>query len=184
NVPEQLAREKIKADGFVPVVDHHSSRTTDSGLVFRQDPVAGLRKPKGSDVHIWVSTGLPHAEVPDLVGQSSNDAVATLTRLHLKPDVHEVPSQSAAGTVLAQEPKAGVKLTVGQPVRINVSKGPQPIAVPYVLGEPLDQASSELQAAGFKVGTRFVDDNQPANTVIDQSPAAGESAGRNSIVSL
>src|SRR5712691_3519289 len=95
NMPEQLARDKIKADGFVPVVNHHSSRTTDSGLVFKQDPVAGKRQPKGSDVHIWVSTGLPRAEVPQLVGKSSNDAVAALTRLDLKPKVRDVPSQSA-----------------------------------------------------------------------------------------
>ena len=46
---------------------------------------------------IWVSTGLPKAEVPDLVGKDSNDAVAALTKLHLKPDVHEVPSDKPRG---------------------------------------------------------------------------------------
>ncbi|MDX6486553.1 MAG: eukaryotic-like serine/threonine-protein kinase, partial [Gaiellaceae bacterium] len=125
-MPEAQAREKIKVDGFAPVVDHHSSRTTQFGLVYKQNPVAGKRIPKGSDVHIWVSTGLPKAVVPDLVDQSSTDAVAALTRLRLKPDLHDVPSGKPAGTVLAQDPKPGVKLTLGQPVRLNVSKGPQP----------------------------------------------------------
>ncbi|HZR94842.1 MAG TPA: Stk1 family PASTA domain-containing Ser/Thr kinase [Gaiellaceae bacterium] len=184
NMPEAQAREKIKTDGFEPLVDHHSSRTTPIGLVFRQDPVAGERQTRGSRVHIWVSTGKPRREVPGLVGQQSTDAVAALTRLGLKPKLRNVPSQRPVGEVLAQAPKPGVKLTVGSVVEVNVSKGPQPIPVPSVVGEPIDQASSELQAAGFQVQPRYVDDNQPANTVIEQTPPAGESAGRHSVVSL
>jgi beta-lactam-binding protein with PASTA domain/predicted Ser/Thr protein kinase len=184
NMPEAQARNKIKADGFSPLVDHHSNRTTPIGLVFKQDPVAGERQPRGSRVHIWVSTGKPRREVPDMVGQQSTDAVAALTRLGLKPKLRNVPSQKPVGEVLAQAPKPGVKLTVGSVVEVNVSKGPQPISVPSVVGEPVDQATSELQAAGFTVSVRAVDDNQPANTVIDQSPGGGQTAGRGSAVSL
>ena len=184
NMPEQLAREKIKADGFVPVVNHHASRTTAVGLVFKQSTPAGKRIPKQSEITIWVSTGLPKAEVPDLVGTSSTDAVAALTKLGLKPRLRPVPSAKPAGTVLAQDPPPQTKSTVGSTVWINVSKGPQPISVPSVIGEPIDQASSELQAAGFNVSTRYVEDNQPANTVIGQSPSSGQSAGKGSTVSL
>ena len=84
----------------------------------------------------------------------------------------------------AQEPKAGVKLTVGSLVRLNVSKGPQPIVVPSVVGEPFDQAAPSSRRSGFKVQPRFVDDNQPANTVIGQSPSAGGTAGKGSVISL
>ena len=184
NMPERQARDKIKADGFAPVVNHHSSRTTDAGLVYRQEPVAGERKPKGSDVRIWVSTGLPKAEVPSLVGQSSTDAVAALTKLRLKPDLHEVPSSKEAGIVTAQDPPPGTKVTVGEKVRLNVSKGPQPVSVPSVIGQPIEQASSVLQAAGFQVSPRYVENSEPANTVIDQTPAGGESAGKGTTVSI
>jgi len=184
NMNEQLARIKIRADGFVPVVNHHASRTTAAGLVFRQSTPAGKRLPKQSEITIWVSTGLPKAVVPDLVDSSSTDAVATLTKLGLKPRLRPVPSAEAAGTVLAQDPPPQTKATVGSTVWINVSKGPQPVSVPSVVGEPIDQASSELQAAGFNVSPRFVDDNQPKNTVIGQSPIGGASAGKGSTVSL
>jgi serine/threonine-protein kinase len=183
-IPELNARQKIKADGFVPVVNHHASRTTDAGLVYNQDPTAGQRVAKGSKVRIWVSTGLPKATVPSLVGKQETDAVATLTRLNLKPNIHDVPSDKPAGVVLAQDPPANTKLVVGKSVRINVSKGPQPILVPNVVTLPIDQASSTLQAAGFQVSTRYVDNTQPANTVIDQKPSSGESAAKNSVVSL
>jgi eukaryotic-like serine/threonine-protein kinase len=184
NQTEQLARQNIKADGFAPVVNHHASRQTARGLVYNQNPIAGKRQPKGSSVTIWVSTGLPKATVPGLVGEQSTDAVAALTRLHLKPDVHGVNSSKPSGEVTAQDPQEGTKITVGQSVRINVSKGPQPIAVANVLSLPLDQATSTLQAQGFQVSPRFVNNDQPANTVINQSPGPGASAGKGTVISL
>ena len=105
NMPEAQARVKIKADGFQPLVDHHSSRTTPRGLVFKQVPAAGEHLPKGSQVHIWVSTGLPKAGVPDLVGQQSTDAVATLTRL--APEAR--PAQRPVGEARRRGDGAGAE---------------------------------------------------------------------------
>jgi beta-lactam-binding protein with PASTA domain len=184
NQQEQLARSNIRTDGFEPVVNHHASRTTARGLVYRQDPVAGSRIAKGSKITVWVSTGLPKSVVPNLVGDQSTDAVAALTRLHLKPDVHGVNSSKPTGEVTAQDPPEGTKIPVGQTVRINVSKGPQPIAVANVLSLPIDQATSTLQAQGFQVSPRFVANDQPANTVINQSPGPGASAGKGTVISL
>jgi beta-lactam-binding protein with PASTA domain/predicted Ser/Thr protein kinase len=184
NMTEQNARAKIQDNGFEPVVAHHSSRTTDFGLVYRQDPTAGDSLQKGGQVRIWVSTGKPRAAVPNLVGQQSTDAVAALTRLGLKAKIRPVPSQEPVGQVLVQKPNEGVKLTVGSVVEVNVSKGPQPVVVPPVVGEPVAQATSELAAAGFQVSTATVDSNEPANTVVDQEPAGGGTAGRHSVVAL
>jgi serine/threonine-protein kinase len=69
-------------------------------------------------------------------------------------------------------------------VRINVSKGPTPVSVPGVVGQPISTASSQLQALGFKVSITTVDSTQPANTVTEQSPGPGESAGKGSVVNL
>ena len=184
NMREAQARAKINADGFVPRVNTHSSRQTPAGLVFKQDPLAGKRQPKGSSVVIWVSTGVPKVDVPSLVGTQSTDAVGALKDAHLKPEVHEVPSAKPAGEVTAQDPPPGTKQPEGSTVRINVSKGPTPVSVPSVIGQPISTASSVLQALGFKVATNFVDSPQPANTVIDQSPASGQSAGKGSVISL
>src|SRR5205814_5404 len=96
----------------------------------------------------------------------------------------KLASDEEAGTVVAQDPPAGTSVPEGTSVRINVSKGPTPIAVPGVVGQPIDTASSILQASGFHVSTTFVDSNQPANTVIDQSPDANTSAAKGSPVTL
>jgi serine/threonine-protein kinase len=181
---EAQARAKISADGFTPVVNHHASRKTPAGFVFKQLPVQATRKPKGDPVTIWVSTGVPKVAVPSLVGQQSTDAVGALKDAHLTPDVHEVPSSKPTGEVTAQDPPAGTKQPEGSPVRINVSKGPTPVSVSSVVGEPIATATSTLQAQGFKVSPTYVDSSEPANNVISQTPAAGDSAGKGSVVSL
>ena len=96
----------------------------------------------------------------------------------------QVPSAKPAGEVTAQDPPPGTKQPEGSAVHFNVSKGPTPVSVPSVVGEPIDTASSQLQALGFKVSTTFVDSNEPANNVIGQNPAAGASAGKGSSVNL
>jgi eukaryotic-like serine/threonine-protein kinase len=181
---DQQARAKIKADGFAPVVNTHASRKTPAGFVFKQIPIAGTRIQKGDPVRIWVSTGVPKVDVPSLIGTQSTDAVGALKDAHLKPDVHEVPSSKPAGEVTAQDPPAGTSQPEGSPVRINVSKGPTPVSVPSVIGQPISTASSQLQALGFKVTITTVDSTQPANTVTDQSPGPGASAGKGSVISL
>jgi serine/threonine protein kinase/beta-lactam-binding protein with PASTA domain len=184
NMREQQARDKIKADGFAPVVNTHASRKTPAGFVFKQNPIPGTRIQKGDPVRIWVSTGVPKVDVPSLVGKQSTDAVAALKDAHLQPEVHEVPSSKPAGEVTAQDPPAGTKQPQGSPVRINVSKGPTPVSVPSVIGQPIGTATSVLQALGFKVTIATVDSTQPANTVTDQSPGSGQSAGKGSVISL
>jgi serine/threonine-protein kinase len=73
----------------------------------------------------------------------------------------------------------------GTVVRINVSKGLAPIAVPPVIGEPLDQAISELQAAGFKVGPpRYQQSDQTKDTVLGQDPGGGTQAPRGTTITL
>jgi eukaryotic-like serine/threonine-protein kinase len=184
DMQEQAARDAIKADGFSALVNHHASRTTAAGLVYRQVPTQGTRQAKGSPVTIWVSSGLPKVAVPSLEGMASSDAAAALTQLHLKPDVHEVPGGAKAGVVTAQDPKAGTKLAEGAKVRINVAKGPTPVAVPRVIGSTIEAAASSLQQLGFHVSTTYADSSQPENTVIDQTPKPGQTAGKGSAVSL
>ena len=184
NLSQAEAEAKIQSIGLTPDVKKGPNLDTAPGLVYKQDPTEGNKIPKGNPVTIWVSTGKPKVAVPTLVGQQETDAVNALKALHLKPDVHEVNSNVKAGEITAQDPKAGTKVVVGTSVRINVSKGPQPIAVPSVVGDPIDQATATLQGAGFQTSQTFVDSTQPANTVISQSPGAGSSAAKNSTVSL
>jgi eukaryotic-like serine/threonine-protein kinase len=110
--------------------------------------------------------------------------VAELTSAGLDADVREVPSDRTPGVVTAQDPRPGTVLVEGASVRINVSKGPKPVAVPNVVGSSYDVAAAQLQLAGFTVGRVEVESDRPAGEVVDQTPPGNSTATRGSSVTL
>jgi eukaryotic-like serine/threonine-protein kinase len=152
--------------------------------VYDQNPNEGDRVGKGSFVELWVSTGKAQVTVPDLVGENQNDAVAKLTALNLKFDVHDISSRRPQGTVIAQNPAAKTKVAENTTVRINVSSGPRPVGIPDVRGSSFETAASQLQALGFAVARQDAESDQTKGTVIDQTPAPNNFAPKGSTVTL
>jgi eukaryotic-like serine/threonine-protein kinase len=181
---EENAVNLIRADGFEPKVIRLPNGEVEPQYVFEQEPSPGTGLPKGSIVTIRVSTGKQKIAVPSLVGKSRDTAVAELTSAGLDADVREVPSDKTPGIVTAQDPRPGTVLVEGASVRINVSKGPKPVAVPNVVGSSYDVAAAQLQLAGFTVGRVEVESDRPAGEVVDQTPPGNSTATRGSPVTL
>jgi len=129
-------------------------------------------------------TGKPEVQIPSVVGQTVEDAVAELTRAGLNAQVFEVNSDKDQGTVTAQSPGAGTVVVEGTQVRINVSKGPKPVTIPNVVGLPYDQAASELQRGGFNVSRIDEDSDQAAGIVTGQTPSGGSEGSKGSTVTV
>jgi len=167
------ARKNIRDAGLRPVAIQRSHLTVSPGIVFRQDPEAGERVPKGNAVRIFVSTGKPRVAVPDVLGAREADAVLTLRRAGLVPDVRDIFSDKPTGTVIAQDPKGGTSVVKETTVRINISKGQQNIGIPSVIGQSFDEASRQLRAAGLTPVRVDVESSEPKGRVVEQNPAPG-----------
>ena len=181
---EQNAVDLIVGDGFEAKVVRRPNADVQPRYVFQQEPEPGTRLPKDSIVTVIVSTGKPKVTVPFVVGKSRDTAVAELTQRDLEATVVEVNSERQSGIVTAQNPRAGTVLVSGASVRINVSKGPKPVAVPNVVGSSYDVAAAQLQLAGFTVGRVEVESDRPAGEVVDQTPPGNSTATRGSPVTL
>ena len=121
-LPLQQARTQLTGAGFqVEVKRVASSRP--KGIVVDQQPVAGVSAASGTTVKLSVSSAAKPVVVPTLVGKSQGAAVAALTKLKLKPALHNVPSAQPAGTVVGQKPPAGKEVDKGSTVTVNVSTG-------------------------------------------------------------
>ncbi|MEP6892902.1 MAG: Stk1 family PASTA domain-containing Ser/Thr kinase [Gaiellaceae bacterium] len=174
----------VRKDGFEPRVDRVANADVPIGDVFEQDPTEGTKLPRGDIVVLKVSTGKPKVPVPDVVGKSRDDAIAILVKAGLEPNPQPVPSNQPADIVVAQDPHGGVVVVDGSRVRINISKGPKQVVLPSVIGLLYDQASAQLQAAGFGVKRNDVDSTEPANTVIDQAPTGNALVTQGTTITL
>jgi serine/threonine-protein kinase len=181
---EDLAVAKLNEKGLGAIVHRKPHETVKIGLVFEQGTAPGVRVDKGNAVDIYVSTGPPKVEVPDVMGKSRDDAIAALTDAKLKFKVLQVFSKKDPNTVVAQSPTGGHIVTQGSIVHINVSKGLEPLTVPNVVGQLYDNAAGQLQGVGFAVARRDVESAQPKDTVIDQDPGAGADLARGGTVTL
>jgi eukaryotic-like serine/threonine-protein kinase len=170
---EILAVRKIQDAGLQPNVIREHNRDIVETYVFRQSPKPGAKTNKGNEVTIYVSQGPPQVTVPDVTGRPVEDAVQRLADANLRAKIVRVDSNEEQGRVISQDPTDGATVDEGTKVRLRVSKGPQPVAVPNVVGHSFATANSELQAAGFAVARHNVDSTSPADVVVSQAPGPG-----------
>ena len=148
-------------------------------------PVAGTERRAGSAVSLVVSKGVP-IDVPDVTGQDLDDARAELEELGLvvKISTSEINSEFDKGQVAAQSPGADKQVADGDTVTLTLSKGPEMVEVPDVVGASVDDAKAELEEAGFEVKEDRGLLGLFGDTVKSQSVDGGETAPKGSTVTI
>ncbi|MFI1656415.1 Stk1 family PASTA domain-containing Ser/Thr kinase [Streptomyces sp. NPDC020472] len=140
--------------------------------ICRQEPVADNVQKMDVDgtIQVYVSEGAPLVEVPDVVEQSQERAEQSLKDKGFKVKVEQEESEQDPGTVLKQNPDGGTKAEQNSEITITVAKK-QLSELPSFKGRTYDQAVQQLNAIGFtNVTQEPVDSNEPAGTVVDQTP--------------
>jgi eukaryotic-like serine/threonine-protein kinase len=183
NERQAQAEQQIRAAHLVPAVKKGPSEKYKKGIVYDQNPGPGSKVDKGGTVTIYVSTGPPPVNMPDVKGKQWSDAQQELTNAGLVPEEHIVPGNTK-GQVTATDPPAGTSVPKGSKVRVNVMSGPAQGTVPNVVGQSLADAIAALRSAGFNPNPTIVSSDAPQNQVIHQDPAPGTKAAKGSSVAL
>ncbi len=177
NLSEAAARAKLDAAGLSLEVSEESySETVARDAVISTDPGPGDRVRKDGTVGATVSLGPERHEVPDVRGQTLDEAQLQLddARLEYGDAVERFHEQVAAGRVIGTDPTPGTELRRNAAVDVVVSKGPRPIKITDYTGKPAAGAEKALTQLGFRVDTTEVNsDTVPLGRIITQSPAAG-----------
>jgi eukaryotic-like serine/threonine-protein kinase len=151
---QAAAAELLKQNSMsLGTIEGISSSTVPEGEVISQEPVAGEKQPPGTEVNIVVSTGPEMVTVPDdLAGRSERDVDFTLRGLGLQVTVDPQYSDTVdEGIVMDTEPTGGTEMKVGDPIKIVVSQGPEPIPVPNLIGMTEVEARAALTNAGLNI---------------------------------
>lgn len=121
--PREEAEATLEDAGFEVSVREQESEDREPGTVLSQDPAAGSSRPKGSRVTLTVAKAPAAVAVPDVTGEESADAIATLSAAGFVPDVRrqEVDTPEQDDIVLSQSPTSG-KREKGQKVTIVVGR--------------------------------------------------------------
>jgi beta-lactam-binding protein with PASTA domain len=183
-VPNVLGKTQAEAQAAIVAaglsmgtVAQGSSPTVPVGIVMSQNPAADVMVIPGMAVDLVVSQGPEPVAVPDIVGRTQSDALAAVTGTgFLVGAVTEAWSAVVpAGSVVSQNPNAGMVMIPGTAVDFVVSKGPQPVAVPDVAGKTQAEAQAAIAGASLTVGTATeqYSDTVPEGSVVGQDPAAG-----------
>jgi eukaryotic-like serine/threonine-protein kinase len=181
------ARERLEETGFEPDVERAFSEEVERGRVIETTPSEGSSAELGTTVILRVSRGPEPVAVPDVVGRSEADARSALEGAGLTVETAQQESEDEEpGTVLAQDPAGGAEVRSGSTVTITVAEEPPPVVVPDVVDMSEDQATAELEDAGFEVRVRdeTVTDETQDGQVLDQNPAGDEERPEGSRVTI
>lgn len=180
------AEELLKTDGLEPgLVTKAFSDDVLKGFVISTDPEAGTKRHAGTAVSIVVSKGAP-IDIPDVTGDPLDDAKAELEEAGLKVKVAtgQVTSEFDKGLVATQSPEEGAEAAEGDTVTLTVSKGPEMVEVPDVVGASVDDATSLLEQSGFEVKEDRGLLGLFGDTVKSQSVDGGDTAPKGSTITI
>src|SRR4051812_40433982 len=185
NLPAKQARQALNDAGFTVAQDPQASTKVAKGNAIKTSPPANRVIPRGTEVRLFISSGPPKVTVPNVVGQDKDAAEATLEDLGLNVTPELENSDSPKDQVIAQTPTGNSVVDKGSRVTITVSKGPEKVDVPDVVGQSKADARATLEDAGFKVKVVEQESaDQPEGTVLRQSPPSGSKEDKGSSVTI
>lgn len=158
--------------------------------VVRQSPPADMRVKVGQNAHVVLSLGAQNATIPELEDKSVRAAQIEMLRDGL--ELGEVSSahfpDHPEDVVIEQDPAPGKTDITSPHVNLLVSLGPPPPAyvMPELVGMPVAEAESKLNAARLKVArlTPAAVPNAVHGAVVGQTPSRGQRVDANTPIEL
>ncbi|WP_223690843.1 Stk1 family PASTA domain-containing Ser/Thr kinase [Leifsonia poae] len=165
-------------DAKIPANTVISAATSDG-----TDVSGGGKSFEGRTVALVESVGA----IPNVAGKSVADATSALQAVHLL--VANGPQNYSdtveKGDVISAQPQGSGPVKPNDTLLLETSKGPEPVAVPDVVGKTWDVAKKALKDAGFDLQYSAIADVAPSAFVVSKiSPAAGEMVAKGSTITI
>ncbi|MPZ51490.1 MAG: Stk1 family PASTA domain-containing Ser/Thr kinase [Acidimicrobiia bacterium] len=185
--PQNEASATIQDAGFNITIETENAPDSEPGLVIRTEPPPNSEATADTVVVLVVSLGEETVDVPNLVGQTRQDAEQLLSDAGLV--VGQVTERSdpdrPAGEVVEQDPAAGSPANPESEVNFVVSTGPEELELDDLTGMTESEARDYLQSEGLiAVVEREESDEAEEGTVIRTDPEGGETVSRGDEVVL
>ncbi|AFC31954.1 serine/threonine protein kinase with PASTA sensor [Paenibacillus mucilaginosus 3016] len=153
--PVAEARQTLESLGLGVDIEPQSSTEVPKETVILQDK-ANMKIRKDSRVKLTVSTGPPPQKMPDLKKLKLADAKTKLLQLGIKAEnikTDDMVMDEEPGLVLTQTPAANAEFTdpAATQVTLGVSKGPETIPMPNLIGLSENEAKNKILVNKLKI---------------------------------
>jgi eukaryotic-like serine/threonine-protein kinase len=183
------ASRKLAAAGFGKLKQVPTPSTPEQkDRVVGTNPPANSTAPVTFEIQLLIGSGPENIQVPDVTGQSAEQAKATLTAAGFTNVIDaQVDSPKASGDVIGTSPAAGQSVSKDTLIQVQLSKGNQFI-MPNLIGQFWDAAYPTLQALGWTGqlvrGPDVQNSGQRFAAVVTQSPSAGTAVNKDAAITL
>ena len=170
---------------LTPEIEYEYNSSYPEGTIFQQSPAAGRTVKERQRITLKVSLGTEIVTLPDVAGYDKDTAKQTLSDLGVSVTTRRETNDSVAeGTVIRTDPASGSQVEGGSTVILYIARPTRvtTTSVPTVEGYTEDTARSAISTANLVTHVVEQASDQPAGTVISQSPAGGTTVDLNSIV--
>jgi serine/threonine-protein kinase len=181
------ATQQLESKGF-QVKTKQSESSQAAGTVLNQNPDPGTELEKGSPVTLEVAKAAATTTVPDVTGQTCDQAKQQIQANNLTPgDCTDVDTAdpNLVGKVVQTSPAKNDTVKQGTTVAIQIGKQAQneQTTVPNIQGQKLKDAKQMLLDAGLQPGqiSGAQDDNA---TVVGSNPPQGQQVPKGTAVNL
>ncbi len=153
--------------------------------VIDQVPGGGAKVDRDSTVTLIVSNGPSTVKIPDVVGLTLQQARARLKRARLRADAERESSRAVEpGIVIRSDPGPGRLTERGSAVTLVVSKGPEQVTIPDLVGREQEDAATQLRDLNLSPEIREKSSAEPEGTVVSQTPGAGIQVAEGTTVTI
>ena len=181
---DEASRTLTDAGLALGAVTDAYSEDVPPGQVISQSVAAGTSLAHDSTVDVVLSKGREPRTVPTLTGKGASAAKSLIEALGLVASPTEAYSDTVPeGQVISQQTREGSTVYRGDSVSYTVSKGPEMVTVPDVVGLQRQEARNKLEGAGLTVQEDLILGGF-FNTVRSSNPAGGSKVKKGSTVTI
>ncbi|UMZ73303.1 Stk1 family PASTA domain-containing Ser/Thr kinase [Natranaerofaba carboxydovora] len=171
------AQELLEEQGLSSTVsDEVSHPEVETGYVINQNPAPDEVIRQTREVNLTISLGPEQVEVPDVVGMQRRQAVIELEEAGFEVEVErEYNSDKDRDEVFGQSPSAESQVEQGATVKVEVSRGGEPVEMPDFVNREFESIEQEVKDdLELEIRNIYERDESPGGLVLDQWPDPGE----------
>jgi serine/threonine-protein kinase len=172
----------------VQVVQQSYSHSVPASFVLSQDQEPGKTVKVGRTIAVTTSLGPEMVHVPDVRRRSLLDARFSIEQSRLSVgEVREAYDAGVpSGMIISQDPAPGASSERGTAVFLTVSKGPETLVLPNLVGRGLNDARRVLDQLGVTLRqvSQAAQPGAPAGQILSMSPPAGTQIRHGDAVSV